>query len=34
MCVDLSHLNQYLQEQYMSPTPAEAIANIAATNAK
>ena len=35
MCVDLSHLNQYLQqEQYMSPTPAEAIANIAAANAK
>ena len=35
MCVDISHLNQYLQqEQYMSPTPAEAIADIAAANAK
>ena len=32
MCVDLSHLNHYVwQEQYQSPTPAEAIV---ATNAK
>ena len=31
MCVHLSHLNRYVQqEQYMSPTPAEAIADIAA----
>ena len=35
MCIDLSYLNQYLQrERYMSPTPAETIADIAAANAK
>ena len=35
MCVDLSHLNQYVQRgRYLSPSPAEAIADIAATNAK
>ena len=35
MCVDLSHLNCYVQqERYQSPTLAEAIADIAATNAK
>ena len=35
MCVDLSHLNRYIQqERYMSPTPAEAITDIAAANAK
>ena len=35
MCVDLSHLNRYVQrEWYMSPTPAEAIADIAAAKAK
>ena len=35
MCVDLSHLNRYVRrERYQSPTPAEAIADIAATNAK
>ena len=35
MCVDLSHLNQYVQEWHMPPTPAEAIAdNIVAANAK
>ena len=35
MCVDLLHLNRYVRrERYQSPTPAEAIADIAATNAK
>ena len=35
MCIDLSHLNRYVRrEQYQSPTPAEAITDIAATNAK
>ena len=35
MCVDLSHLNRYVRrERYQSPTPAEVIADIAATNAK
>ena len=35
MCVDLSRLNQYVQrERYMSPTPAEAVADIAAGEAK
>ena len=33
--MDLSHLNWYVQhEQYMSPSPVEAIADTAATNAK
>ncbi len=31
MCVDLSHLNKYVrQERYQSPTPAVAVADIAA----
>ena len=35
MCVDLSRLNRYVQrERYMSPTPAEAVADIAAGEAK
>ena len=35
MCVDLSHLNRYVQqERYQSCTPAQAVADIAATNAK
>ena len=35
MCVDLSHLNQYVRrERYQSPTPAEAVADIAAGDAK
>ena len=35
MCLDLSHLNRYVQrERYLLPSPAEAIADIAATNAK
>ena len=35
MCVDLLHINCYVQrERYQSPTPAEAIADIAATKAK
>ena len=35
MCVDLSHLNRYVRwERYQSPTPAQAVADIAATNAK
>ena len=35
MCVDLSHLNRYVKrERYQSPTPAEAIADIAASSAK
>ena len=34
MCVDLSHLNKYVRrERYQSPTPAEAVADIAAENA-
>ena len=35
MCVDLSHLNQYVKrERYQSPTPAEAIADISACHGK
>ena len=35
MCVDLSHLNRYVKrERYQSPTPAEAIADIYACQAK
>ena len=32
MCVDLSHLNRYVRrEQYQTSTPAQAVADIAAT---
>ena len=35
MCVDLSHLNKYvLRERYQSMTPAQAVADIAANEAK
>ncbi len=35
MCVDLSHLNKYVRrERYQCPTPAQAVADIAAENAK
>ena len=35
MCVDLSHLNRFvIRERYQSPTPAEAVADIAASKAK
>ena len=35
MCVDLSRLNRYVRrERYQSPTPAEAVADIAASSAK
>ena len=35
MCVDLSKLNQFvMRERYISPTPAEAVADIAAQEAK
>lgn len=35
MCVDLSHLNKYVRhERYQCPTPAQAVADIAADNAK
>ena len=35
MCVDLSHLNRFvIRERYQSPTPAQAVANIAASEAK
>ena len=35
LCVDLSHLNRYIiRERYQSPTPAEAVADIAASEAK
>ena len=35
MCVDLSHLNKYVwRERYQSPTPAEAVADITADEAK
>ena len=35
MCVDLSHLNCFvIRERYQSPTPAEAVADIAASEAK
>ena len=35
MCVDLSHLNRYiLRERYQSSTPAQAVADIAASDAK
>ena len=34
MCVDLSHLNRYVQrERYQSPSPAEAVADITAEEA-
>ena len=35
MCVDLSNLNRFvIRERYQSPTPAEAVADIAASEAK
>jgi len=35
MCVDLSHLNHYVQRECdQSPTPAEAVADITASEAK
>ena len=35
MCVDLSHLNRYVKrERYQSATPAQAVADISAENAK
>ena len=35
MCVDLSHLNCFIiRERHQSPTPAEAVADIAASKAK
>ena len=35
MCVDLSHLNKFVKrERYQSTTPAQAVADIAAENAK
>ena len=35
MCVDLSHLNKFIiREWYLSSTPAEAVADIAANKAK
>ena len=35
MCVDLSHLNRYvIRERYQSPTPGQAVADIAAIEAK
>ena len=35
MCVDLSHLNKFIiRERYQSPSPAEAVADIAASEAK
>ena len=35
MCVDLSHLNRYVKrERYQSATPAQAVADIAAENAR
>ena len=35
MCVDLSHLNRFVKrERYQSPSPAEAVADMAASNAK
>ena len=35
LCVDLSHLNRYVRrERYQSTTPAQAVADIAAENAK
>ena len=35
MCIDLSHLNKYvLRESFQSSTPAQAVADIAATDAK
>ena len=35
MCVDLSHLNRFvMQERYQSVTPAQAVADIAASDAK
>ena len=35
MCVDLSYLNHFvIRERYQSPTPAEAVADIAASDAK
>ena len=35
LCVDLSKLNRYVcRERYQSPTPAEAVADIAASEAR
>ena len=35
LCVDLSHLNRFvIRERYQSPTPAEAVADIAASHAR
>ena len=35
MCVDLSHLNRFvIRERYQGPTPAQAVANIATSDAK
>ena len=35
ICVDLSHLNRFIfRERYQSPTPAEAVADIAASHAQ
>ena len=35
MCVDLSHLNRFvIHERYQSPTPAQAVSDIAASEAK
>ena len=35
MCVDLSHLNRYVKrERYQSTSPTEAVADMAASNAK
>ena len=35
MCIDFSHLNQYvIHERYQSPTPAQVVADIAASEAK
>ena len=35
MCIDLSHLNRFvIHEQYQSPTPAQAVSDIAASDAK
>ena len=35
LCIDLSKLNRYVRrERYQSPTPAEAVADIAASEAR
>ena len=35
MCMDLSHLHRFIiRERYQSPTPAEAVADIAASHAQ